>query len=677
MLNKSLFVLGTVAATLASTALRAEPTAYPLTIENCGQSVTFDQAPEKAVALGQNSAEIMFLLGLEDRMAATAFWPTKVLPELEEANSKVEVLTVEFPTLESVLAKQPDFVAAMLVTLMGEDSKVAKRKDFDDLGIPTYLSPSACSTTKSATDVYGTRHELWTMDLVYKEIEDIARIFDVADRGQALIDGFKAREAALRANFADNEDLTFLFWFSSPSPSDDAYLAGGNGPSAYLADILGGSNALTIGMADARLGRHHGRRPDGDGRGPGRPQPLGSRQGRKQDRLPHHRSDCQPHAGREQGTHRHHRRGGDERRPARALRGRAARRAAQGLRPVAMTPEHSDAGAFRLALLLVACLGLLALAIAVATAIGDYSIGLGTVALAITNSLGLTGAEIPPIEQSVVWNLRLSRTLVAALAGAGLAISGAILQALLRNALAEPFVLGVSAGASTGAVSVIVLGVGAGSLSLSLGAFVGAFSAFAFVAILSNGATSGPNHTILAGVAASQLFNALTSYIVTTSGNAQQARDVMFWLLGSFGGVRWPDFQLLLIVVVVSLTVCIFMARALDAFTFGDEDAAALGVPVARIRLIMFAVTAILTVSMVGAIGFVGLVVPHAARYVVGPLHLRLLPACAAVGAIFMVCADIASRVIVAQQTVPIGVVTALVGVPFFAIILYRARPQS
>ncbi|MDP3526276.1 MAG: iron chelate uptake ABC transporter family permease subunit, partial [Hoeflea sp.] len=302
-----------------------------------------------------------------------------------------------------------------------------------------------------------------------------------------------------------------------------------------------------------------------------------------------------------------------------------------------------------------------------------------TVARAITNGLGLTGAEISPIEQSVVWNLRLSRALVAALAGAGLAICGAILQALLRNALAEPFVLGVSAGASTGAVSVIVLGVGAGGLSLSLGAFAGAFSAFALVALLSNGATSGPNHTILAGVAASQLFNALTSYIVTTSGNAQQARDVMFWLLGSFGGVRWPDFQLLLAVVVVSLAICIYMARSLDAFTFGDEDAAALGIPVARIRLIMFAVTAVLTatiVSMVGAIGFVGLVVPHAARYVVGPLHLRLLPACALVGAVFMVSADIVSRVIVAQQTVPIGVVTALVGVPFFAIILYRARPQ-
>ena len=345
-----------------------------------------------------------------------------------------------------------------------------------------------------------------------------------------------------------------------------------------------------------------------------------------------------------------------------------------------MAPDASEGGAGRLVLLLGLSAIVLAFAVAAATAIGDYSIGLGTVFLSVTNELGLTGAEIAPIEQSVVWNLRLSRALVAALAGAGLAICGAILQALLRNPLAEPFVLGVSAGASTGAVCVIVLGIGAGSLSLSLGAFAGAFAAFALVAILSNGATSGPNHTILAGVAASQLFNALTSYIVTTSGNAQQARDVMFWLLGSFGGVRWPDFQLLLGVVIVSMAICIWMARALDAFTFGDEDAAALGVPVGRIRLVLFGVTALLTatiVSMVGAIGFVVLVVPHAARYVVGPLHLRLLPACAVVGAVFMVIADIASRMIATQQTVPIGVVTALVGVPFFAIILYRARPQT
>lgn len=233
-------VLGALAAAPAF----AEPTAYPLTIENCGQPVTFSKAPERTVALGQNSAEILLMLGLEDRMAATAFWPNKVLPELEAANESVEVLTVEFPTLESVLAKQPDFVPAMLVTLMGPDSKVAKREDFDALGIPTYLSPSACATTEDAHDVYGSRDTLWSMDLLYTEIADMARIFDVQDRGAALIEDLKAREAALRTEFAHRDDLTFLFWFSSPSPADDAYLAGGYGPSGFIADVLGGANAV-------------------------------------------------------------------------------------------------------------------------------------------------------------------------------------------------------------------------------------------------------------------------------------------------------------------------------------------------------------------------------------------------------------------------------------------------
>ncbi|WOI33364.1 ABC transporter substrate-binding protein [Tritonibacter scottomollicae] len=228
---------------MSATAVQAQ-TEYPLVIDNCGQSVTFEEAPQNAVALGQNSAEIMLLLGLEDKMAATAFWPNSVLPELAEANEKIEVLTVEFPTLEAVFSTQPDFVAAMLTTLLGPDSKVAKRSDFEELGIPTYLSPSACSTTLDANDAYGSRVELWSMDLLYKEIEDLSRIFDVADRGQVLIQDFKSREAALREQFAETEGLTFLFWFSSPSPADDAYLGGGNGPSGYIADILGGSNAI-------------------------------------------------------------------------------------------------------------------------------------------------------------------------------------------------------------------------------------------------------------------------------------------------------------------------------------------------------------------------------------------------------------------------------------------------
>jgi iron complex transport system permease protein len=317
---------------------------------------------------------------------------------------------------------------------------------------------------------------------------------------------------------------------------------------------------------------------------------------------------------------------------------------------------------------------------AISVGIGDLPIPITTTFFAITNKLGWTAAELTRIHETVIWDYRLSRALVAAFCGAGLALSGAIMQSLLRNPLAEPYVLGISAGASTGAVGIVILGLGSGVVSLSAGAFAGAFAAFLFVALLSSGTRGGADRTILAGVAASQLFNAATSYVVTTTGNAQQARDVMFWLLGSFGGVRWPEFMLVSVVVGLGLLACLTYARVLDAFAFGDEAAAALGVSVGRARITLFCLTALLTatiVSMVGSIGFVGLVMPHAARFLVGPLHIRLLPACAIGGAIFMVLADIASRVLIPQQVLPIGVVTALIGVPFFSVILYRSQRAS
>ncbi|ELY5816110.1 iron ABC transporter permease [Cronobacter turicensis] len=329
---------------------------------------------------------------------------------------------------------------------------------------------------------------------------------------------------------------------------------------------------------------------------------------------------------------------------------------------------------------LVLSVVVLALVIALSVGIGELSIPLQTTFAAVTNKLGLTAVPLNRIHETVIWDFRLSRALVAACSGAGLAICGAVLQSLLKNALAEPYVLGVSAGASTGAVSVVVLGIGSGAVSLSAGAFTGAFAAFAFVALLTNGARGGNERTILAGVAASQLFNAITAYTISTAASAQQARDVMFWLLGSFSGVRWPEFQLVLAVVVLGLAVCLWHAKALDAFTFGDDAAASLGIPVGYVRLILFAVTALMTaaiVSMAGSIGFVGLVVPHVMRYFFGPLHRRLLIACAMMGAILMVLADIASRTLIAPQSLPVGVVTALVGVPFFAVILYRSRRFS
>lgn len=319
----------------------------------------------------------------------------------------------------------------------------------------------------------------------------------------------------------------------------------------------------------------------------------------------------------------------------------------------------------------------LLLVIAIGVSVGELSIPLQSVFYAITNKIGLTEAPLNRIYESVIWDFRLSRALVAACCGAGLAICGAVLQSLLKNALAEPYVLGVSAGASTGAVSVVVLGIGSGTVTLSAGAFAGAFTAFAFVALLTNGARGGSERTILAGVAASQLFNAITAWTVSTSASAQQARDVMFWLLGSFSGVRWPEFQMVLVAVLVGLAVCLYYARALDAFTFGDDAAASLGIAVPWVRLILFVVTALMTatiVSMAGSIGFVGLVVPHMMRFFFGPLHRTLLIASALAGAILMVLADIASRLLIAPQSLPVGVVTALVGVPFFAVIIYRSR---
>nr|WP_210275974.1 ABC transporter substrate-binding protein [Phyllobacterium sp. P30BS-XVII] len=223
----------------------ATSTHYPLSIENCGATVIFEKAPKRAVGLGQNSAEILLLLGLEDKMVGTAFWPSKVLPELAEANAKVKLLTVEFPTFESILAQNPDFVAAALPSLIGPTSKVAKREDFDKIGVPSYISPSTCLSTEKVKNEYGSRDQLWNMDQLYKEIDELSQIFDVKDRGQSLITDLKKREGALRSSVSmKGRKLSYIFWFSSPSPTADAYLGGKNGASGFIADVLGGKNAI-------------------------------------------------------------------------------------------------------------------------------------------------------------------------------------------------------------------------------------------------------------------------------------------------------------------------------------------------------------------------------------------------------------------------------------------------
>ncbi len=315
-------------------------------------------------------------------------------------------------------------------------------------------------------------------------------------------------------------------------------------------------------------------------------------------------------------------------------------------------------------------------AITAGVAIGETSISLPVVFQVLANKLWAAGYVLDPIDEGIVWNYRLTRAIVAAACGAGLAMAGVILQALLRNPLADPYLLGISAGASTGAVLVAIIGVGAGAISLSAGAFMGAISAFTLVALLAR-SSSNAGQIILAGIAGSQLFNALSAFLITQSASAEQARGIMFWLLGNLSGVRWPAVALSVPVVLAGLAVCLWHRRALDAFTFGSQSAAALGIPVRRVQMVLIASAALMTavlVSIVGSIGFVGLVIPHAVRLLSGVRHARLVPISALSGALFLIGADVLSRTLIKGQVLPIGVITALVGAPVFALILLRGK---
>lgn len=327
--------------------------------------------------------------------------------------------------------------------------------------------------------------------------------------------------------------------------------------------------------------------------------------------------------------------------------------------------------------LLLAGSALLVLSIGVAVTIGPANVSVPDVYRVILAHTGIGSSGVSRIQDGIVWELRLPRTLLAAVCGAGLALCGAIMQSLLRNPLADPFVLGISSGASTGAVLVAVLGVGGGALSLSTGAFAGALLSFVLVMLLAAGAGGGNDRVVLAGVAGTQLFSALTSFIVISSADAEQTRGVLFWLLGSLSGADWTDVVLCGSVALLGMVVCLFNTSALDAFTFGHDAAASLGVPVKWVRILLLVITALITASLVsaaGAIGFVGLVLPHAARFLVGARHRRLLPTTVVIGAIFMVWVDTIARTLFAPQEIPVGVVTALIGVPAFALILFRLR---
>ncbi|GGS22690.1 hemin ABC transporter permease [Streptomyces aureoverticillatus] len=292
----------------------------------------------------------------------------------------------------------------------------------------------------------------------------------------------------------------------------------------------------------------------------------------------------------------------------------------------------------------------------------------------------LSGEGVRPgTDDLIVWQLRVPRALLAALVGAGLGLVGTAVQALVRNPLADPYLLGISSGASLGAVGAIVLGAGAGGvlgIGLSGAAFAGALVTFALVwAVARRGGGFAPLRLVLAGVAVGQFLSGFTSYLVLQAGDEQQTHSVLFWLMGSLSGASWPLLAVPAAVVPAALLLLQARARALNALLMGDETAAGLGVDVVALRRELFVVTSVLTgvlVAVSGAIGFVGLMVPHACRLVVGGDHRRLLPVSALFGAVLLVVVDIVCRTALDTQELPVGVVTSLIGAPALLFLLDR-----
>ncbi|MGA4842187.1 FecCD family ABC transporter permease [Streptomyces sp. G45] len=282
-------------------------------------------------------------------------------------------------------------------------------------------------------------------------------------------------------------------------------------------------------------------------------------------------------------------------------------------------------------------------------------------------------------DDMIVWQLRVPRALLAALVGAGLGLVGTAVQALVRNPLADPYLLGISSGASLGAVAAIVLGAGAGGafgLGLSGAAFAGALVTFALVwAVARRGGGFAPLRLVLAGVAIGQFLSGVTSYLVLRAGDEQQTQSVLFWLMGSLGGATWEQLAAPAAAVPLAFVLLQARARGLNALLMGDETAAGLGVDTGRLRRELFAVTSVLTgvlVAVSGAIGFVGLMVPHTCRLLVGDDHRRLLPLSALAGALLMVVVDTVCRTAMDTQELPVGVVTSTIGAPALLYLLDR-----
>lgn len=328
-------------------------------------------------------------------------------------------------------------------------------------------------------------------------------------------------------------------------------------------------------------------------------------------------------------------------------------------------------------LLVLGLLGVLLVSCLTALAFGSASVPLAYVWGIVGEQLGLRGGgEWTQGQSRIVWLIRAPRVVLGALVGAGLALVGTALQAVTRNSLADPHLLGVSSGAALGAVLVVLfLGDFAGVFSLPLAAFIGALGSMALVLAVANqqGRLSS-ERLLLAGVAVSFVLMALVNLLLYT-GDQHASNSVMFWMLGGLGLARWEMLWLPALCLLLGLLALLALARGLNALMSGEHTAVSLGFNVQAVRVQVFVCTALLTgvlVALSGAIGFVGLMLPHLARRLVGAEHRRLLPVSALLGGLFLVWVDVAARTLIAPQDLPIGIATAAIGGVFFIALLRR-----
>lgn len=319
-------------------------------------------------------------------------------------------------------------------------------------------------------------------------------------------------------------------------------------------------------------------------------------------------------------------------------------------------------------------------AITLSVSIGSTSIPAETVWRIVAHKLSLSSI-VPDWTEgraNIVWELRLPRALLAAMVGAGLGMAGAAMQSVTRNPLADPHLLGVSAGAGFGAnLAILMLGNLLGVFTVPIFAFAGALIATAIVVSVAGFTHStGPTRLILAGLAVSFVIAAGSNVLIMLA-DPRAISSVVFWMLGGFGLAQWSNLAFPAVALLFSGAVFLRYAEPLNALTMGDESAATLGVNVRGLRMLILIVSAFLTgvlVAFSGMIGFVGLMMPHIARLLIGGDNRRVLPASALLGAIFLVLADVVARRLTAPNDMPIGVVTGLIGGLFFIALLTRQR---